>query len=150
MSDNSVENEFLNDQRIRHNLDVRRTGIKYWTSHQQQGWNQFCIDEEVTERIKTNSFHLEWPIDTTADGIAPEVNSSSGIDRTTQLFGESSVAFDAPSSNDRLTSQMSNDDPISNRPIDNYTVSDYPISNYPISSQPLADRPVDERSINNL
>jgi hypothetical protein len=122
MSDNSVQTEFLTSQRIQHNLDVRRTGIKYWSREQKQGWNQFCIDEEMTDRIKTNSSHPEWHGDET-DG-ANEFDGINGIDRTNSIdgidqvsSGEASVGFDS-----LIIDHPGSDDLISNYPIINYAI----------------------------
>jgi hypothetical protein len=121
MSDNSVQTEFLNSQRIQHNLDVRRTGVKYWTRQQKQGWNQFCIDEEVTDRIKTNNFGSDWQADQAAEMVAVAESNETAS-------GEASVGFDS----------LISDHPIDNSASSNYRISQYPLSHDPINNYPIS------------
>lgn len=58
MNDNFVHSELLNSQRVQHNADVRKTGMKYWLTQQRQGWSQYLVDREVT-----NNYCLELHAD---------------------------------------------------------------------------------------
>ncbi len=54
MNDNTVQDAVINTDRIQHNLEVRKSGMKYWLREQKQGFNQFCIDQEATHRVRSD------------------------------------------------------------------------------------------------